>query len=182
MKLVVGLGNPGKEYQKTRHNVGFMIVDEVQKRLANFSNWETNKKFKAEISGGLQNNEKVILLKPDTFMNLSGESVSQVGHYYKIPPRDLIVIHDDKDLPLGDIRIQKNRGHAGHNGIRSIIEQIGTQDFTRVRVGIASESERKMKNTAKFVLGRFGIFEKKKLQETIENSVNEVIKLLEKQA
>lgn len=180
MKLIVGLGNPGKKYEKTRHNIGFMVLDALHLKLQaeKISKWELSKKFNAEIAGCTVHGEKILLAKPMTFMNKSGEAVGLIGNYYKIPPGDLIVVHDEKDIPLGDIRVQTDRGHAGHNGIRSIIEHIGTKDFTRVRVGIAAENEKKMEDTAKFVLGKFGIFEKKKVQESVSKSVDEIKKLL----
>ncbi|MCF6276773.1 MAG: aminoacyl-tRNA hydrolase [Candidatus Magasanikbacteria bacterium] len=177
MKLIVGLGNPGKKYKKTRHNVGFMVLDSLFEKMAelhSLNKWELSKKFNAEIAGFTENHEKIILAKPMTFMNLSGQSVQLLAHYYKIPPRDIIVVHDDKDLFLGDTRIQQNRGHAGHNGIKSIINSIGTENFQRVRVGIAVKNERKMQNTPKFVLGRFNILEKNKLSKTIEDVVAKV--------
>lgn len=176
MKLIVGLGNPGKNYTKTRHNVGFMILDALRNSLDS-SEWSLSKKFNAETSGCTVSNEKIILSKPMTFMNASGQSVQMIAHFYKITPKDIIVVHDDKDLKLGDIRVQEDRSHAGHNGIKSIIEHIGTQKFTRVRVGVASENEKKMRDTAKFVLGKFGLFEKKKLEEVMNRSIEEIEKL-----
>ena len=176
MKLIIGLGNPGKLYTRTRHNVGFMVLDQLQKELQknNISNWELSKKFNAEICGYTINDEKVLLAKPMTFMNESGQAVQLIARYYKVLPEDMIVVHDDKDIKLGEIKIQKDRGHGGHNGIRSIIKHIGSQNFSRIRIGVASENEKKMKDTAKFVLGKFGIFEKKKLQETINLAVEKI--------
>lgn len=180
MKLIVGLGNPGKTYEKTRHNVGFMVLDELREKLSEYqiSKWELSKKFNAEICGCNIKGEKIILAKPQTFMNESGVSVGLIGHFYKITPADLIVVHDDKDLKLGEVRVQVDRGHAGHNGVRSIIEHLSTQNFTRIRVGVASENAKKMEDTSKFVLGKFGIFEKGKLKEVIGKSIDEVIKLV----
>jgi len=111
-------------------------------------------------------------------MNHSGQSVQLITNFYKIKPKDIIVIHDDKDLVLEKFKIQTNRGDAGHNGVKSIIEHIGSNDFTRIRFGVASENERKMKNTAKFVLGRFGILERKMLGTTIEKVILEIKKLI----
>ena len=141
MKLIVGLGNPGKKYEKTRHNIGFLVLDRLvqQHRECDFSNWEQSKKFNAEICGGTYKGEKVILVKPLTFMNNSGQAVGMIAQYYKIRPNDLIVAHDEKDIPLGEIRVQKDRGPAGHNGVKSIIEHCGTKNFTRIRIGIAPE-------------------------------------------
>lgn len=180
MKLIIGLGNPGKQYIKTRHNIGFMVLDALHKNLqesCDINNWELSKKFNAEISGCTIKNEKVILAKPMTFMNASGEAVQLIMHFYKMKINELIVVHDDKDLKLGEIKIQTDRGDAGHNGIKSIIEHLGTKNFTRVRIGVASENEKKMQDTSKFVLGKFGMFEKKKVEEVIKNAVEEIKKL-----
>ena len=146
MKLVVGLGNPGKKYEKTRHNVGFIVLDSLKKDLTKYDigNWELSKKFNAEICGCTINGEKIILAKPMTYMNHSGQSVQLLAHFYKITPEDIVVAHDDKDLNLGIVKNQINRGHAGHNGIKSIIEHIKTQNFHRIRVGIASTNATKI--------------------------------------
>ncbi len=180
MKLIIGLGNPGKKYQKTRHNVGFNILENLQKELKIYgiNDWQLNKKFNAETCGTTIKGEKIILVKPMTFMNSSGQAVQLLAHFYKVVPRDIIIVHDDKDLMLGTIKTQEDRGHAGHNGIKSIIEHIKSKDFTRIRVGIASENEKKMSNTAKFVLGRFSIFEKNKLQQTIKEAIEEIKKII----
>jgi len=180
MKLIVGLGNPGKQYEKTRHNVGFMVLDALREEMEewNVSNWELSKKFNAEICGATVKGDKVILFKPMTFMNESGIAVQLIAHFYKMTHRDIIVVHDDKDIMLGEIKVQNDRSSAGHNGVQSIIEHIGTQDFTRIRVGIKSENERKMRDTAKFVLHKFGIFERKIVKQTIEKSVEEIKKML----
>ncbi|MFZ2190494.1 MAG: aminoacyl-tRNA hydrolase [Candidatus Magasanikiibacteriota bacterium] len=178
MKLIVGLGNPGKQYQKTRHNIGFMVLDMLLKSLEPEKKWDLSKKFNAEICELNFNNQKIILAKPMTFMNASGEAVQLIAHYYKLTHEDLIVVHDDKDLKLGDIRVQTDRSDAGHNGIKSIIQHLGTQNFTRIRIGIASENEKKMKNTADFVLGKFGLFEKKKVEEIINKSIEEIKTLI----
>jgi len=130
MKLIVGLGNPGKQYIKTRHNVGFMVLEALQKELNEYKigKWELSRKFNAEICGvTVSHNDKIILAKPLTFMNDSGMAVQLIAHFYQMTHRDIIVVHDDKDLPLGEIRVQTNRGPAGHNGIKSIIEKLGTQ-------------------------------------------------------
>ena len=182
MKLIIGLGNPGKKYAKTRHNVGFMIIDQWQKQLAkknSIANWELSKKFNAEICSYTLNGKKIILAKPMTFMNDSGQAVGLLRHYYQVLPKNLIVVHDDKDLQLGAIKVQTDRGHAGHNGVYSIIEHIGNQNFTRVRVGIASENQKKMADVAKFVLGNFSLLERKKAREIIERGIEEIVKLLE---
>lgn len=175
MKLIVGLGNPGKMYQKTRHNVGFMVLDALQKSTStSWSSWEISKKLNAEISTGTHEEEKIILLKPLTFMNESGLAVQLAMHFYKIKSEDVMVVHDDKDIILGDLKIQTDRGHAGHNGVRSIIEQTNTQNFTRMRIGIGNTREEKI-DTADFVLSKFGLFERRVLEKVMMTAVEKII-------
>jgi len=173
MKLLIGLGNPGKRYEKTRHNVGFMLLDHIAEKYQG-SRWRTNKKFNALTTEVQIGGEKYILGKPLTYMNSSGQSVGLLMNFYKIGLEDLTIIHDEKDLPLGEYKIQKDRGHAGHNGIKSIINTVGSKNFTRVRVGVASSNEKKMADTAKFVLGKFGIFERKKLKDIYDDILQEL--------
>jgi PTH1 family peptidyl-tRNA hydrolase len=173
MKMIVGLGNPGKKYLKTRHNIGFMVLDALHDSLSayNVTPWELSKKFNAMIAGATVRAEKIILVKPMTFMNASGESVQLVGHYYKLTASDMIVVHDDKDIPLGEIKEQQNRSSAGHNGVKSIIEHVGTQDFTRLRIGIASDNPKKMSDIPTFVLKNFGLFERSLVDSVIVSAV-----------
>lgn len=133
MKLIVGLGNPGKRYEKTRHNIGFQVIDRLSEK------WGIpcrQTKFKGLYGTGVWRGVKVILLKPLTYMNLSGESVRQFVDYFKIAPEDIIVIYDDLDLPVGKIRLRQKGSSGGHNGMKSLIEHLGTQEFNRIRVGI----------------------------------------------
>lgn len=133
MKCIVGLGNPGKKYEHTRHNVGFMVIDELLQR----HQWDLNKKkFNGKYAMEHVQSEKVILLKPQTYMNLSGESIRPLMDYYDIAVEDLLVIYDDLDLPAGKIRLRQKGGHGGHNGIRSTIDHLGTKEFKRVRIGV----------------------------------------------
>lgn len=180
MKIIVGLGNPGKKYNQTRHNIGFEIVDKIQSEFKeyNFTQWSKNKKFQAETCEGFCNDEKIILAKPYTFMNESGQAVQALMNFYKIPPLDLIVIHDDLDLELGKIKIQKNISSAGHNGIKSIIEKTGTQMFWRVRIGIAKSDKQKQGETAKFVLNKFNLLEKIKIKKITRQAIEEIQKLI----
>jgi len=150
MKLVVGLGNPKKKYEKTRHNVGFRVIDSLD----------------------FAQDKDVILLKPDTFMNNSGKAVQECLAYYKIPSSNLIVIHDDIDLLFGDIRVSKNSSSAGHKGVQSIIDELKTKDFIRVRIGIKPSHEF---DTTEFVLKKFSKEEEKKLEKIIPEAV-EIIK------
>lgn len=133
MKIIVGLGNPGNEYAKTRHNVGFMLIDALAEHL-NISLWKD--KFNAQIAEGRIGAEKVLLVKPQTYMNNSGEAVGPLMRWYKVNPEDIIVAHDDMDIPAGTIRIRKKGSSGGHNGIKSLISHIGSENFARVRLGI----------------------------------------------
>ena len=133
MKIIVGLGNPGSEYAKTRHNVGFMMIDALAQHL-NINLWKD--KFNAQIAEGRIGSEKVILVKPQTYMNNSGEAVGPLMRWYKLTPEDIIVAHDDMDIPAGTIRIRKKGSSGGHNGIKSLIAHVGSENFARVRLGI----------------------------------------------
>lgn len=166
MRLVVGLGNPGKKYMHTRHNAGFMAVDFLRKKL-DASKFKLNKKLNAEVSEAKLGREKIILAKPLTFMNNSGESVFKIMSFYKIEPEKLLVFHDDMDLELGILRESKGRGSAGHNGVQSIINILGTNEFVRLRIGIGRSQDIPPEA---YVLKKFEASElktiKKVLQET----------------
>jgi PTH1 family peptidyl-tRNA hydrolase len=151
MILVVGLGNSGKKYEKTRHNIGFRVIDQLQSL----------------------NLKKVILTKPQTFMNLSGRAVKSLIKKYKIPIPNLWVIHDDIDLPLGKIKIVKNRGSAGHKGVESIIKELKTKNFVRFRIGICPKTG-KPKNPEKFVLQKFNKEEEKIIKEVIKKTAEAI--------
>ena len=133
MKVIVGLGNPGREYAQTKHNVGFMLVDALADKLGIF-NWQ--EKFHALIAEGRLGTEKILLVKPQTYMNDSGRAVGPLMNWYKLPPEDLIVAHDDMDIPAGTIRIRKKGSAGGHNGIKSVLAHLGDEHFSRVRIGI----------------------------------------------
>ncbi|AGJ91100.1 aminoacyl-tRNA hydrolase [Mycoplasma putrefaciens] len=135
MKLIVGLGNPGKQYQSTRHNAGWIVLDILLERYGYNS---VRQEFNSEIYTSLVGNEKVLFVKPLTFMNNSGIAIFQIMNYYKININDLIVIHDDKDLSISRLQFKKTGSAAGHNGIKSIIQHLSTQDFYRLRIGIDS--------------------------------------------
>jgi len=151
MILITGLGNPGKEYERTRHNIGFRAIDELVK----------------------QKPENAVLLKPQTFMNNSGTAVIEAVNFYKIKPADLWVIHDDIDLPLGEFKISKNRGSAGHKGVDSIIKKLGTKDFNRARIGICP-AKGKPEAIEKFVLQNFTKSEEKTIKEVIERTIQTI--------
>src|SRR3989344_2456920 len=152
MKLIVGLGNPGTKYKDTWHNIGFITVDLMQKKhLTEFPKFKKSAKLAAEVSQEVISKDKIVLAKPQTYMNKSGEAISAIARFYKIKPADVWVIHDDIDLPFGKIRISKNSSSAGHNGIKSVIEGLGTQEFVRFRIGIGPEEDLKIP-TDKYVL------------------------------
>ncbi len=174
MKLIIGLGNPGERYKNTRHNVGFRAVDFFQKENS-FPNFVFSKKFNADVSEGTINGEKVILAKPQTFMNNSGKSVKLFASHYKLSPASLFIIHDDIDLLSGKIKISIDRGTAGHKGVDSIIRNLKTKKFIRFRIGIQPNSN-KPKNTEKFVIQKFNKKEETFLKETVKKTA-EAVKL-----
>ena len=151
MKLVVGLGNPGPEYRETRHNVGFLVVDELTKRWLVSDGWR--EKFDALQIKTTIGDEPVIVAKPLTFMNLSGQAVAGLAGFYKIDPPDVFVVTDDVALPLGRLRARREGGAGGHNGLKSLIQHLGTQAFPRMRVGVGRGDDRR--DLADHVLGRF---------------------------
>jgi PTH1 family peptidyl-tRNA hydrolase len=133
MYLIVGLGNPGKKYEGTRHNLGFRVVDLLRER---FGLEPYDSRFESEMAKGAPRGVQLLLLKPQTFMNLSGGAVTAAARYHKVPPDRLWVVHDDLDLPLGHLRIRVGGSSGGHRGVQSIIDRLGTQDFVRFRLGI----------------------------------------------
>lgn len=181
MYLIVGLGNPGDKFTNTRHNLGFEVTDELLRKL-NLPDFNGDKKFKANISEGID----IILLKPNTFMNLSGMAVSSVAQYFKIKPENIIVIHDELDLPLGHIKIRVGGSDAGHHGIESIIKALGTEKFVRVRLGIgnwhATSGEHKHAafNAEKFVVEQFLPGERSKVKAMVKRTIKAIGAILEK--
>ncbi len=167
MKLVVGLGNPGKEYEKTRHNIGFGLLDYIARKNGYY--FKTEKKFNADICEILVEKEKVILIKPLSYMNLSGTVVEKVAHFYNIDNKDILVIHDDLDMTFGKIRVLYDSTSGGHNGIKNIIECLGTKEFTRLKIGISND---KSMETKDYVLGKFNKEEINKLDNIYEKLVN----------
>lgn len=157
MKLIVGLGNKGSEYNNTRHNVGFMVIDEY----LNKHNLVLNKeKFDGLYCDTVISDEKVIILKPQKYMNLSGEVILKFVNYFKIKPQDILVIHDDLDMPVAKIKLKENGSSGGHNGIKNIILNLNTEEFKRLKIGINKDSSIATKD---YVLGKFNCEEKEKL-------------------
>jgi len=165
MKLIVGLGNPGRQYEETRHNIGFKVIDELSEQL----NIPLDKaKFNGIFGQGMVNGEKVLLLKPLTYMNLSGECIRPLMDYYDILVDEILVIYDELDLPVGKIRLREKGSAGGHNGMKSIINHLGTQEFKRIRIGI-NRPTNGMKITD-YVLGRFQAEESEDIKNAIRNS------------
>lgn len=176
MELIVGLGNPGQGYSKTRHNIGFMCLKHfAHEHGINFDKKQAN----ARVGRGVVEGIDVFLAKPQTYMNLSGQSVNRLMHNLKLKPDDIIVIHDDLDLPLGKIRIRFGGSSGGHKGINSIIQQIGTRDFIRIKIGIGRPDSNKYDTSNEddivdFVLTGFSPDEKKEIESSITR-VNEAL-------
>jgi len=177
MKIIVGLGNPGEKYEHTRHNVGFLALDFLAAQW-DFPSFALKKKFSAEISSGSRDaraagffsfmkKNDILLAKPQTFMNNSGQSVRALMDFHKCSPADVIVFHDDIDLPAGVVRVATNSRAAGHNGVQSVIDHLGTQEFTRMRLGIRPHNEDVLKKigTKDFVLQNFTDEELKMIQD-----------------
>lgn len=163
MKLIVGLGNPGMQYAATRHNIGFQAID----LLAERNHISVNRsKFKALVGEGTIGGEKVVLMKPQTYMNLSGEAVEACKSWYKIDINDIIILYDDVSLGVGDIRIRKNGSSGGHNGIKSIIAHLSTESFPRVKIGVGEKP--KGWDLADYVLGKFTDEDCKVLEERLK--------------
>lgn len=182
MFLIVGLGNPGKKYVRTRHNLGYRalnLVCQKWKEKYGFPEWKTSSNQKAHLSRGKIKNKKVILAKPSTFINRSGLAVKSLVKTYNLSPRSLFIVHDDIDISLGKIKISKDRGAAGHKGVQSIIDRLGTKKFVRFRIGIYPQNQNQNlkvnKDTEEFVLQRFG----KKENKTIESVLQKIPPLLE---
>lgn len=170
MKLIVGLGNPGLKYKNTRHNIGFLVIEKLAKELGIRFN---KKQGKGLIGEGKINSEKLVLLKPLTYMNLSGSSVSAVAVKKKILPQDLLIICDDVNLKVGTLRLRNKGSDGGHNGLKSIIKEVGTNDFSRLRLGVGRDN--KSDFLSNFVLASFGKLEKKIVNKIIDTATQACI-------
>lgn len=174
MWMIVGLGNPGSKYAFNRHNIGFIAVDLIHQNFGR-PTWKTQDK--AQICKINWNGQECLLVKPQTFMNLSGESVIPLLHYYKIPVENLCVIQDDIDQSFAQIKLQTNRGHGGHNGIRNITEQLGHANYTRLKIGVGKPVHEKM-NVADWVLQNFSSDEMSVLPQLLDLSLQAIEALL----
>ena len=173
LKLVVGLGNPGKEYCNTRHNTGFMVADKIAQ---DFHISFDNNKFQTVFGRGLIETVEVLLAKPMAFMNRSGPPVQKLAHYYRIPCKDLLVIHDDIDLAFGRLKIKEKGGHGGHNGVRSLMDAFGADDFIRLRIGVGRSAAGG--GATGHVLGRFSAQQSQTLARIISKARDAVVTVL----
>jgi PTH1 family peptidyl-tRNA hydrolase len=174
MILVAGLGNPGSEYASTKHNLGYLTVDEIGKRTGIDLK---KKKFRGLYGEGALNNDKLILLKPETYMNRSGESVSSAASFYNIPAENIIIIHDELDLPAGTVRIKAGGGSAGHKGITSVMNELGSGDFIRIRIGIGKPEQKS--GTVSHVLSKFKKGESELLRESVFRAADAVWEIIQ---
>lgn len=166
---IVGLGNPGRQYEETKHNVGFHVIDKLAKKY----DIEVNKfKNKAFVGDGTIKGKRVLLVKPQTYMNLSGESVREIVNFYKIPQERFVVIFDDTSLPCGSVRIREKGSHGGHNGIRNIIDQMGTDEFNRIKVGIGEKPSGW--DLADYVLAKFNPDDLPMMEQGMDKAVQGV--------
>jgi PTH1 family peptidyl-tRNA hydrolase len=164
MILIIGLGNPGLKFKNTRHNLGFEILDQLKKDGGFTSAWEDKKRLRAKICKGEYQDKTIILAKPQTFMNNSGEAVKLLTTFYKISPDNLWVVHDDIDLEFGKIRVKNESGSGGHKGIESIISSLGTKNFKQLKIGVLNKEKNKI-DVKKFVLQKFTKQETEELKD-----------------
>jgi PTH1 family peptidyl-tRNA hydrolase len=176
MFLVVGLGNPGREYEGNRHNAGFLVVDELRRQLG-FPDFR--EKFSGVWTKGDAFGDAIALLKPMTFMNLSGDSVQPASAFLKVDPAHIVVLHDEIDLPFADVRVKVGGGHAGHNGLRSIIQRLGTPDFIRIRIGVGKPPPGFHGEIADWVLANFGASERAEWLDVERRTIDTLKKVIE---
>ncbi len=182
MWLIVGLGNPGEKYQNTRHNLGFELVEDLRRKL-NGEEWGVNKKFQAEVS---KLSDELMLIRPLTFMNNSGIAVAKIANFYKIPSESIVIVHDELDLPLGHLKIRLGGAAAGHHGVESVIEKLGTDQFIRLRLGIgnlktlSSKHQGNHFSTESFVLSDFNDLERHDVKKMLKMGIKALELILEK--
>lgn len=188
MKLIVGLGNPGEKYQNSRHNLGFMVLDELAREMLSLvkTKWQENKKFNSQFIifnsqfiSSLRETNSFILIKPQTMMNASGYAVAKIAAFYHLEPAEIWVVHDDVDLPLGKIKIRLGGAAAGHHGVESIIKQLGTDKFVRFRLGIGHPSRGSDRLMERYVLRRFASHEANKVRQMVKKTTQAIKVALE---
>lgn len=173
--LLVGLGNPGREHRGNRHNVGFMALDEIARRAGVAL---STQRFRGALGSGRFAGRRVVLLQPETYMNVSGESVGPAARFFKVSPEDVVVLHDEVDLPFGRLQVKDGGGHGGHNGLRSVISGLGSNAFCRIRIGIGRPANSRIP-TASYVLSNFYPEEERELEEVLWKVADAVEVLLQ---
>ena len=168
IKLIVGLGNPGQQYERTRHNAGFLFIDAIAR--SHGINLKSENKFHGQVGKGRIDGQEVWLLKPMTFMNKSGQGISALARFYKIDAENILIAHDELDLPPGTVRLKKGGGHGGHNGLRDTVAQLGTRDFMRLRLGIGHPGH--ASQVTGYVLGKASISDQQLIEETIDKALD----------
>ncbi len=175
VQLIVGLGNPGSKYEQTRHNVGFIFVDELARSKG--VSFKPENKFHGDVCKLLLAGNDVWLLKPTTFMNLSGKSVAALARFYKITPESILVVHDELDIPPGQLRLKQGGGHGGHNGLRDMIAQLSSKEFMRLRVGIGHPGQ--SRDVSNYVLGKASRDEQIDIDAAIDEALHTLPKIIE---
>jgi PTH1 family peptidyl-tRNA hydrolase len=170
MHLIVGLGNPGAEYAKTRHNAGFLLVEKLAEQWK--AGWTRDRKFAARMAKAAHGGKKILFCEPQTFMNLSGEAVAAAVKFYQLPLSHVLVVVDDADLPLGEIRLRPGGGSGGHHGLESVAEHLGSKSYLRLRIGIGRQNE--ARQITGHVLGKFGAGESAALEKVLERAAGQV--------
>ena len=170
MHLIVGLGNPGADYAKTRHNAGFLLVERLAERWK--SGWKNERKFQARIARAARGGRKVLLAEPQTFMNLSGESVGALAGFYQLPLEKILLVVDDADLPLGEIRLRPGGGTGGHHGLESVMQHLGSREYARLRIGIGRKDA--ARQITGHVLGRFSAEENALLEKVLDRAAGQL--------
>jgi peptidyl-tRNA hydrolase, PTH1 family len=173
--LVVGLGNPGREYASSRHNIGWMALDELA-RQGGFP--LARKKFQGEYAKGMFEGRECVLLRPETYMNESGRSVQPAASFFHAGPRDIVVLHDEIDLPFGDVRVKVGGGHAGHNGLRSLVQHLGTAEFVRIRMGVGRPPPGFTGEVADYVLSSFTAIERAEVPDIVTKAIAALRRIL----
>jgi PTH1 family peptidyl-tRNA hydrolase len=168
--LIVGLGNPGADYAKTRHNAGFLLVEKLAEQWK--SGWKNERKFQARVARTERGGSKIFLAEPQTFMNLSGESVGALVKFYQLPLEKILVVVDDADLPLGEIRLRPAGGSGGHHGLESVAEHLGSREYARLRIGIGRKGE--ARQITGHVLGKFSAGENARLEKVLERAAGQL--------
>jgi PTH1 family peptidyl-tRNA hydrolase len=175
VQLIVGLGNPGPKYEQTRHNVGFVFVDEVAR--AHGAAFKPENKFHGDVCKLTLAGKDIWLLKPMTFMNRSGQAVAALARFYKIAPEAILVVHDELDIPAGALRLKKSGGHGGHNGLRDIISQLGSKDFLRLRIGIDHPGD--SRDVSNYVLGKASPDDQRLMEMAVDDALRELPTIIE---